>query len=203
MTKANGVSLPALAYGRTVVAKSCIACGELKMRSDFYGKKPVGDRACIECRKSAGRTNYARERDGKGLVHRRLFHQGVKLIAATCATCGEFKQGVNFGTIHGIPRTSMCFACKAVDQPKDPQRAVLDMKRYRAREQKKTAPKARNHGKQWTGPELEIASRPELTATQAAKMLGRTHVAVRAARQKLRRDPKWASVAGLGSSRVT
>lgn len=200
MTKVSGVSLPALAYGRTVIAKSCIACGELKMRSDFYGKKPVGDRICIECRKAAGRTKYADERGRKGLVHRRLFHQGVVLVAATCATCGEFKQGANFGVIRGIPRTSACFACKAVKNPKDPRRAVLDMERYRAREQEKTTPKARNHGKQWTGPELEIASRPELTATQAAKMLGRTHVAVRAARQKLRREPKWARVAGIGSS---
>jgi hypothetical protein len=56
---------------------------------------------------------------------------------------------------------------------------------------------AARHRYPWTGPELEIAARTDLTAAQVAALLGRTIVAVRHARVKLRTDPKTIMHAGL------
>lgn len=53
-----------------------------------------------------------------------------------------------------------------------------------------------NHGKQWTGPELEILCREDLTHRQAAEALGRTLYAVRHQRQLLRVDPRKINLAG-------
>lgn len=50
---------------------------------------------------------------------------------------------------------------------------------------------AAHHYEEWTSRQLEIAGRRELTARQAAALLGRTIEAVRAVRQRLRRDPDW------------
>lgn len=49
---------------------------------------------------------------------------------------------------------------------------------------------AGKHRQEWTGAELEIATRPGLTATQAALKLGRTMHAVKNIRKKCRADPK-------------
>lgn len=65
--------------------------------------------------------------------------------------------------------------------------------------QRETLPTAVNRGKQWTGPELEIAAREDLTATQVALMLGRTEAAVRVMRHKLREDPRKINLAGLAA----
>lgn len=49
----------------------------------------------------------------------------------------------------------------------------------------------------WTGPELEIVSRTDLTASAAAKILGRTIAAVNNQRRLLRRgDPKKTNLLG-------
>lgn len=64
------------------------------------------------------------------------------------------------------------------------------------RERVATQDQARNWGKQWTGPELEIALREDLTAVQAALMLGRTARAVRSQRS-LRKDPRKDRLAGV------
>lgn len=52
-------------------------------------------------------------------------------------------------------------------------------------------------GYQWTGPELEIASRPDLSALQVAQMIGRTVHAVRTARQRMKADPRFITLAGV------
>lgn len=59
---------------------------------------------------------------------------------------------------------------------------------------------ATRSGQQWTGPELDIAMRDDLTATQAAAMLGRTIRAVENARHLCRYDPKYINL--LGASRI-
>lgn len=56
---------------------------------------------------------------------------------------------------------------------------------------------ATRHGYQWTGPELELAARRDLTAAQVAKLTGRTIKAVANMRRKLRDDPKTINLAGL------
>ncbi|MCM8555375.1 hypothetical protein [Streptomyces sp. STCH 565 A] len=68
---------------------------------------------------------------------------------------------------------------------------------YRASSQAQTIPVARNHRKEWTGSELELAARTDLTANEVAKMLGRTFNAVTTMRSRMEREPKYASLAGI------
>lgn len=58
---------------------------------------------------------------------------------------------------------------------------------------------ARRNGQQWTGAELELAARADLTAAEVGVMIGRTILAVQNARFRLRRDPKTIALAGAGS----
>jgi hypothetical protein len=53
----------------------------------------------------------------------------------------------------------------------------------------------------WTGPELELAARQDLTALQVANAVGRTEAAVRTIRRKIRRDPRKANLAGVPRKR--
>jgi hypothetical protein len=57
---------------------------------------------------------------------------------------------------------------------------------------------ATNHGKQWTGPELEILARDDLTHRDASLLLGRSFYAVVTMRHKLRRgEPIPVYLAGV------
>lgn len=49
-----------------------------------------------------------------------------------------------------------------------------------------TLDRAHNHRKHWTGPELELAARDDLTVEQIAVMLGRSYFAVAIARSRIR-----------------
>lgn len=49
----------------------------------------------------------------------------------------------------------------------------------------------------WTGPELEIVARTDLTAREAAVMLGRTLYAVKHQRKAIRNDPRKARLADV------
>jgi hypothetical protein len=69
---------------------------------------------------------------------------------------------------------------------------------YRTRHNEAARVDARHHAEEWTGPQLEIALRDDLTARQAATMLGRTVMAVQNIRNK-RETPKIAWL--LGASR--
>lgn len=70
------------------------------------------------------------------------------------------------------------------------------MAQYRA-DQAETLPQARRYGYMWTGPELELASRDDLTSKQVALMTGRTLSAVVNVRHRLSTDPRKISLAGL------
>lgn len=70
------------------------------------------------------------------------------------------------------------------------------LERYNS-SQAETLEKARRRGQQWTGAELEIAARPDLTAKEVALMLGRTFAAVEKMRRKLQADPKTINLAGI------
>lgn len=54
----------------------------------------------------------------------------------------------------------------------------------------------------WTGPELELAARADLTALQVANAIGRTVNAVRGARRQLRIDPRKINLAGVPRPRA-
>lgn len=55
---------------------------------------------------------------------------------------------------------------------------------------------ARRHNAQWTGPELELALRSDLSARQVAEMIGRTLWAVSTMRRRLRKEPMLDHIAG-------
>lgn len=67
-----------------------------------------------------------------------------------------------------------------------------------ARVQAQTLEKAVRHGYQWTGPELELIARRDLTAKQAAAMLGRTLASVQGMRALIKREPRYINLAGVG-----
>ncbi|MCW2899003.1 MAG: hypothetical protein JWO67_1268 [Streptosporangiaceae bacterium] len=69
--------------------------------------------------------------------------------------------------------------------------------RFVRRTQGATLEKATRSGYQWTGPELELAGRSDLTAKEVALMIGRSFYAVQNARSKLRAEPKVANLAGI------
>lgn len=56
---------------------------------------------------------------------------------------------------------------------------------------------AERHGVQWTGPDLEIATRPDLSITEAARMLGRTYNSVASMRRRATNDPKTRTLLGI------
>lgn len=65
------------------------------------------------------------------------------------------------------------------------------------RMQAETRPGAHRFGNEWTGPELEMAARDDLTAVQIAKMIGRTVSAVYTKRAAIHKaDPR--TIAKLG-----
>lgn len=82
-----------------------------------------------------------------------------------------------------------CKKCTAVNARKRDRQA--------ARANAATLESAVNHYKQWTGPEMEIAARADLTARQAALMIGRSMKAVKTMRMRLRNDPKYRNAAGV------
>jgi hypothetical protein len=85
-----------------------------------------------------------------------------------------------------------------------PEQARERDRRYRpakratdAARQARTVDNARRHGYVWTGPELELTAREDLTIEQIALMLGRSYYAVKTARRNIRTDPRYDFLAGL------
>lgn len=71
------------------------------------------------------------------------------------------------------------------------------------RQQSMEAGIPRNHGKLWTGPELElVVTRTDLPLTELARRLGRTRTAVALARLRATHDPKYVQVAGVPQPRA-
>lgn len=72
-----------------------------------------------------------------------------------------------------------------------------DAKRIQREQQRHTQELAWRNRYQWTGPELEVALRRDLTAYQAALMLGRTQAAVQMQRDLHEVDVRKQNLAGL------
>lgn len=67
---------------------------------------------------------------------------------------------------------------------------------YQARRNRQSQESAYRAGLQWTGPELELASRPDLSIGQVAAMLGRSYWSVHTKRSRLK-EPMNDHVAGV------
>lgn len=71
-----------------------------------------------------------------------------------------------------------------------------DHRAARKRQHDRSLDRARNHRKNWTGPELELVARGDLTREELMKVLGRTSYAINSARHLLRVDPRKQALAG-------
>lgn len=96
------------------------------------------------------------------------------------------------GRTHGLRSTYLegcrCDDCTSAARPK--------RRRQHHDRQRQTAD-APGRGKHWTGAELEIAARADLTTLEVARMLGRTFSGVKGMRAKLLRDPRKHDSAGV------
>lgn len=115
---------------------------------------------------------------------------------AECAcTCGLSGCASNIGRQHGFPATyrngCRCDDCTAV--------ATTQTTARHKRTNDLSRRAATKSGQQWTGPEMEIVMRDDLTAAQAAEMLGRSIRAVENRRHLCRTDPKWIAAVGIAS----
>lgn len=63
-------------------------------------------------------------------------------------------------------------------------------------------PEAHNHFKEWTGPELEMVCRDDLSIAELAVILGRTLVSVQHARKKARSLPREVLLAGVAQRQL-
>jgi len=127
---------------------------------------------------------------------------GRTLLAKTCKGCGELRDVGDF-PVTGSARTPdpRCNGCHAIRlRGYDWRRRKGSMHAHEAKRQADTLATASRHGEQWTGPQLEIALRDDLTAFEAAKILGRSHIAVRNIRRRSRLDPRVSALAGQAAS---
>ena len=123
------------------------------------------------------------------------------LLAATCKNCGELRPGSAFASGGRIDQCNHCRAqrmWKAIKQDDEKRKSFHKASRLRAKRANDAMPKPRNNYL-WTGPELEIIEREDLTAMQAGLMIGRSRAAVTHMRSAIRREPKWQRMLGAQS----
>lgn len=105
-------------------------------------------------------------------------------------TTGRYWQGCTCGQCH---RAFRDWKLPYERQPRS-RRKVREHKRAANEE---SLASARNRWKVWTGPELEVASRRDLTAREVARLIGRTVYAVEQKRRALKIDPQAIALAGV------
>jgi hypothetical protein len=136
-------------------------------------------------------------------------------IAKTCTGCGELRTTPD----HLIrkdsgpyPRCSTCGTRRALSYKRT--RSAIDDEYKRkveaqaraatmrtiGRLQSETLPNASQHHKEWTGPDLEMVLRQDLTVREIALRLGRTFAATAMARHRARHDPDWVEFVGMRES---
>lgn len=177
--------------------RPCAACGAPLAR----GRRANGR---LESNRQFGMRKTCSSECGVALAvdaRQRATHVGTRrLLARSCDECGDFLDSSCFRVDHDVPgRTCrVCLDAALTDEQRARNRA--GQSRSKARAQQDTLPTAHHHGYQWTGPELEVALRNDLTTREKAKILGRSYAATNTARQKALHDPKWVRVAGVGRS---
>lgn len=123
-------------------------------------------------------------------------------------SAAERQEQAPHGTANGYSRWSCrCEECRSAwadyrreqlaSNPESRELARERGARYEREQWAESLPRAVKHGDEWTGPELEIALRSDLTVVEIAEMLNRTTRAVRSARYRARHDPKYANLAGV------
>jgi hypothetical protein len=120
-------------------------------------------------------------------------------LASTCRKCGELR---TYKTLRKTERIRVIrHDCDRIyDRVLQAERYATDpefrathnrlSRKAEAARQAASRDAASHHGETWTGPQLEVATREGLSASQAAAMLGRTISAVRTVRRAVRKDPR-------------
>lgn len=138
---------------------------------------------------------------------------GYRNYSCRCAVCCEAHsvalkdtrarrrddlEGLPHGTASGFYYWGChCGECFKASQAEAARRKAID-----GDLNNQTRETARRYGDQWTGPELELLARTDLTLKEKAVMLGRTWYAVRTMRTRLRVEPMLDHVAGVAHERV-
>lgn len=111
-----------------------------------------------------------------------------RVLARTCPSCGTLLTTPDALLRKKSGRLPRCHGC-----------LIRTVRRNTQKRQAVTVENATNNGKQWTGPEMELVLRGDLSVQQLALALGRTRNAVRYIRRQLieKGDPRYVSVAGI------
>lgn len=111
-----------------------------------------------------------------------------RVLARTCPSCGDLMTTPDHLIRKSSGRLPRCHGC-----------SIATVRRNAQRRQAETLERATNHGKQWTGPEMEMVLRGDMSVQQLALALGRTRHAVRYIKRQLieKHDPRYVNVAGM------
>lgn len=201
------------------MTRNCDQCGVT------YSRKGTAHRYCShECSSAARKTEsaayrcegcgtrFTRRRNGNAYKFCSRECSGVRGAAAenaqkmTCKNGHLFSERNTLNRDGGQRRCRQCYydaqhrylesGAEAV-QRWNKVRSVRRSRRMSARNDESRL-SARNHMNMWTGPELEVACRDDLTNREVAAMLGRTIRAVESIRRRIKVEPKIQQLAGVG-----
>lgn len=162
---------PWCTVGRTVLAKTCSKCGELRAASSFQKRRAT---TCLLCR-------HPNRYFTTNAVGKRT------LLARTCTRCGLLLGGEHFGPT-GRGWSSQCKTCTTarislgLSERYGAQRAASD--RWYREAQDITSASATRNWSEWTDSDVAILSDPEKSLLDKALELGRTYSATRHAARR-------------------
>lgn len=129
-----------------------------------------------------------------------------RALAATCRQCGDLITTPDDMLHRDVPGPE-CKRCRVRAVAASKKKRMARDDEYRVTERRRTDRKrssantqlrasASRHGLEWTGPEMAVADRTDLTHRQVAAMLGRSLYAVRSVRRRLQREePRYVALA--------
>lgn len=138
-----------------------------------------------------------RDRPGCATCSEDCADQARRRSSGVCYSCGVPKSPDLFRVDrrHSDGLQSQCRDCQKKYPPRrSPEARRRELASFLA-QNAESASSAANHGKVWTGPELEMAVREDLAHKELARMLGRSIAAVSTARNRARREPKYQTLA--------
>lgn len=100
-------------------------------------------------------------------------------------------------TKHGVAGYSRGCRCDVCSEEKRKYQETPEARRSAIERQLSTRATAKRHRFQWTGPDLEVAARNDLTVKEIATLLGRSYSSVANMRHRLGVEPKIINLAGL------
>ena len=167
---------------------------------------------CEVCRASARDrrarlTREARERFANGETPTRHGLNAAVMWKCRCQVCATALRRANQrisdraragAIVHMGGASSMCPCGPCREATRDRSSPEASRRAWR-KAQDETVERASRSRQEWTGPELELLTRTDLTNREKALLIGRTYAAVRGMIVKMQLDPRKARLAGLGT----